>query len=150
MKITKDNFSYKIYRWSWYFSKKLFNWDSSIYLEDAPSNTNLCTFMRSVFIWTPIYLLLLMSTVGFMIFSIFIYPYMLGGFAGYLHSYVVPMIFLIFFIGILVILRFIAIKIKKRNKVPKNNKITFSFLVYEYIKAAKLKICPMIRFENND
>lgn len=148
MKITKDNFSYKIYKWSWFLSQSLFNWNS-FELEDAPSNTNLCTFMRSVFIWSPIYLLLLISTIGFMIFSIFIFPYILGGFSGYLHSYVVPMIFIVFLIGLIISTRFISVYIYKSKK-KKSNKITFSSLVYTYIKAAKLKICPMIRFEKNE
>jgi len=161
MKLNKGTFAYTVYTYCFVFARKLFNdttW--SMYHDrmfDIPNNTNLCKFMRSVFIWSPIYFLLIIGLVGGYGYAIFYLPYLYGGAVGYYNIYGVPLIAVGVIAASAAIIRLILgapiVKddddYKEEKKLAKlkrqeEGKYTMWEIIVKYYKSTKEKVCPLI------
>jgi len=162
MNIEKNTFVYKLYELSYILTRKLFNddtWDTWRDQEkggpvEIPKATNLCTMMRSMFIWTPIYLLMVLALVGGYGYVIFYSPFTYGGAIGYFNIYGIPIIV----IGLAIFVVWIMDKFSHlwESKLSKEEKrrlmekrhaagnYTVRELIVKWLKSMKEKVCPLI------
>lgn len=94
MKLNKGTTAYKLYATCYIIAKKLFGKENTWLISnnevDVPINTNFCPVVRNIFIWTPIYLVLLLGLAVGMTYTVFILPATFGGFMGYVNTYLIP------------------------------------------------------------
>lgn len=156
MNIEKNTLVGKWYSLSYILTQKLFGNDTWEYDEmvGIPRSTNLCTMMRSMFIWTPLYIffaMLLLSGYGYAFFYL---PFTYGGAIGYFNVYIVPVII----IGMVVagVMGYMYLSKIWESEISKEEKrklkearhaagnYTVMELVVKWIKARHRKICPLI------
>lgn len=92
MNLNRKSFTYQLYSWCYILSNKLFNKDSSDYEGGIyiPTNINLCPMMRTIFIWTPVYLAIFTTLVFGLGYILFYLPNTFGGIVGYMNTYLIP------------------------------------------------------------
>lgn len=164
MKINNDTFVYTVYMYCHIFANKLFNnvtWNKhSDEIRPIPTNTNLCQFMRSVLIWTPLYFLIVAALIGGYGYAIFYLPFLYGGAVGYFNVYGVPLIIIGCIVGFVMVMGIIygddekkeAKKKAKEEAKLKRHEIgnyTMWEIFVKYYKSTKEKVCPLIEIKQN-
>lgn len=156
MKIEENTFAGKWYSLSYILTQKLFGnktWEFDE-MKRIPSNTNLCTMMRSMFIWTPLYIFLIIALIGGYGYAFLLLPLTYGGAVGYYNIYVIPAII----IGVAVLAIWICSIVhtlfeseismeEKRNlKAARHaaGNYTVMELIFKWLKARHEKLCPLI------
>lgn len=146
--------------------KKMGKSSKELYMERG---TNLCSFVRTSFVWAPLVIILHVITYSAAIAAVSIVPVSLLGWKGYLSlagtgaSIVAFIVFVI--LGIILFDKFkdfIDNKMtdarhrRKINPVPKSEESTsrkekagptFWSVIGTYVSATKQKICPLINFK---
>lgn len=92
MNLNRKSFTYRLYSWCHVLSNKLFN--NNLYEYEGgieiPTNANLCPMMRTIFIWTPVYLALFATLLFGLGYILFYLPNTFGGIVGYMNTYLIP------------------------------------------------------------
>ena len=103
MNLNKNTAIFKLYAACYIMSKKLFGatpdrltFHSRV---DVPTQTNLCSLMRTVLLWTPIYLILLISVTAGLVYTVLVAPSLFGGLSGYFNLYIIPSCVIAVFVG---------------------------------------------------
>ena len=149
MDINKESFMGKLFFWALGICEKF----TGSHLEcKYHSQTNLCHFVRVVFVYAPIILLLQILFWAGAITCLIVVPTQLFGFIGFLKS--TGLILLLITLSTIVPL-LIFVLVPEGYKKAGNwfhdikygkNAPTFWTIMSEWVKAKKQKICPIIRF----
>ena len=174
MNLSKDAFVYKLYVACWLITKKLQGKDRGdigrefLDYDDEPrvgDTLNLCPLMRTIFVWAPLYFLLVSILVAGFAFVLFYLPYTFGGIVGYANTYVIPGIFVGVILGIIFgypfLTNYLGDKLEdldnrfderklEKAKRRAEGKYTILELIWKYIVSTKQKICPIITVIKKD
>ena len=156
MKIEKDTFVGKWYSLSYILTQKLFNNDTWSFdkMVRIPESTNLCFMMRSMFIWSPLYILAVIALIGGYGYALVYLPFTYGGAVGYFNSYGIPVII----VGLIALVIWICCQLwdfwasdlskeeKKKLKRARHadGNYTVMELIVKWIKAKYRKVCPLV------
>lgn len=95
MNLNKRTAAFKLFAACHIMSKKLFGATTDELINyhgddvNVPTSTNLCTLMRTILVWTPVYLALFLLAISGLSYVIFYMPALFGGLTGYFNSYVI-------------------------------------------------------------
>ena len=153
--ISKTSWHYKLYR---FFSQLCAAWRGNEDFYKYPKNQNmigLCQYMRMILIWGPLVMLTYLIPIGAVTSFFFWLPFSLNGSAGVMSFYAVvaSLIFVIVVatIAIWLIKRstdaVIEYRETKKNKSKVETKTKKPNLLFEYAKAIKSKMCPILKVE---
>jgi len=156
MQMKKDGFLGKLYRFSEavvreFWSNEYLDYSSKYdrrcyYHED---NTDTCQFIRMVFLWMPLVMVLAVLTYAVPLFVVLVLPIILFGGAGYGTFWGVVISLGLLFGGA----AWVGNKLKGKMRFKTNFKMpgveTRTFIV-EHYKGIKGKYCPTISFSKGD
>lgn len=139
MNISKGSKWYKVFMWSLGICESFTGKHLSYKYQNG---TNLCHMMQTIFVYMPLIFLSQLLVLG-AAFSVLIYvPFKWFGALTWLG------LILVIAVGIFLLVSFFVGGDKLKNKIERWYDEKEPSLVWEWIKAKKHKICPLIKWES--
>ena len=159
MKIDKNTWHAKLFFWSmraWRKFKFGQNWDKEVLVKDLlKGGTNLCEYIRVMFLWMPLVLLLHIVFYGTILAAFLVVPIALFGVGSYLKA--TGSIVGTVIVGIIALFTFVFIidQLSRRlspriRKIKRGEFSGFPRVLSEWAKAKKEKVCPFVEFVDGE
>jgi len=110
-----------------------------------PSRTDICQFIRMIFLWTPLAIVMHLITMATIIFTVIYFPILVFGF-GYMWFWIIVIICIAIIISVALISKTICIPKIKTPQITRD----ISGIITEGYRGFKEKFCPIIEFKENE
>lgn len=128
----------------WASFKYFDEWDREKFTERHAKQTNLCFFVRTIVVWTPLVLVLHVAVYGAAVTVLAVAPIYLFGVGGYGKTLLVLAIVAATIAGVVALIRWA--ESRPRKPEPMQVGVSATDVVLEWLAAKKAKICPTITF----